>query len=115
MTDQIVFFQRKDRVTESSQHAINVTFRDRESVANDTPTNVYYKVTDLGTGDVVVDWTSVSADDEITLTLTPAQNALRCKSEPYELREVAVAADYGLSTQFVGTVRYRIDNIEAIS
>lgn len=115
MTDQIVFFQRKDHVTESSQHTISVTFKDRATVANVIPTNIRYKVTDLGTGDVVVDWSSVSPDDEITLTITPTQNALRCQGEPYEIREVSVAADYGLSGQFIDSVRYRIDNVHAVS
>lgn len=113
MTDQIVFFQRKDHVKEGSAHTISVSFRDRATAALTTPTSIKYKVTDLGSGDVVVDWTTVSADDEITLTLTPANNALRSQCEPYEVREVAVKADDGLSTQFIDTVSYRVENTQA--
>jgi hypothetical protein len=115
MTDQIVFFQRKDHVRESSQHTINVSFRNRATAALTIPTNIRYKITDLGTGYVVLDWTSVSADDEITLTITPTQNALQCQGQPYEVREVAVAADYGLSTQFIDSITYRVENLAAVT
>lgn len=113
MADQIVFFQRKDHVKEGSQHVIAVSFRDRATAALTTPTSIKYKVTDLRSGDVVTDWITVSADDEITLTITPTENALRCQGEAYETREVAVAADYGLATQFIDTVCYRVENTAA--
>lgn len=114
MVDQVVFFQRKDHANEGSQHVLSVTFRDRATVANVVPTNIRYKITDTKTSDVVLDWTAVSPDDEITLTITPTQNALRCQGNTYEMREVAVAADYGLSTQFIGAVTYRLDNVAAV-
>jgi hypothetical protein len=115
MTDQIVFFQRKDHVRESSKHTINVSFRDRATAALTTPTTIHYKITDLGTGYVVLDWTSVSAGDEITLTITPTQNALQSQCEPYEVREVAVKANSGLSTQFIDSVTYRVENLAAVT
>jgi hypothetical protein len=115
MVDQVVFFQRKDHVRESSQHTINVSFKTRSTAALTIPTNIRYKITDVHTGYVVLDWTAVSADDEITLTITPTQNALQNQDRTYEIREVAVAADYGLSTQFIDTVTYRIDNVMAVT
>lgn len=112
MADQIVFFQRKDHVKEGSSHTINVSFRARATAALSVPTSIKYKITDVS-GYVVLDWTSVSAASAITLSITAAQNALRCQSNAYEVREVAVKADDGLSTQLVDTVCYRVENIAA--
>src|SRR5688500_8626351 len=111
MTDQIVFFQRKDHIRESSQHVLSVSFRDRATAALVTPTNIRYRVDDLSSGVAILDWTAVSADDEITLTITPTQNALQCQDKAYEVRQVTVAADYGLSGQYLDSVTYRIDNL----
>ena len=115
MTDQIVFFQRKDRVKESSQHVLSVTFRDRATAANVTPTNIRYRIDDLNSGQAVLDWTSVSADDEITITITPTQNALRDQSRVCEVREVVVAADYGLATQYIDSVQYTLENLRGVT
>jgi hypothetical protein len=115
MTDQIVFFQRKDHVKQGSQHVIGVTFRDRETASNVTPTNIRYRIDDLTTGSAVVDWTSVSADDEIEITVTPTQNAMQDECHDREVRQVVVAADYGLSSQFIDSVEYVVENVWNVS
>jgi hypothetical protein len=115
MIDQIVFFQRKDHVKESSQHVVGVKFKQRSDASLQTPTNIYYKLTDLWSGATVLDWTSVSADDEIDITITATQNALRDQCRDYEVRELAVAANYGLADQFVDTVTYRLENTAAVT
>jgi hypothetical protein len=113
-SDQIVFFQRKDHIREASQHIVNVTFRDRATAANVTPTNIRYRIDDLTTGVVVLDWTAVSADDEIAITITPTQNALQCQGRD-SLRELTVAADYALATQFVDSVRFTLENLQGVT
>lgn len=110
-SDQIAFYQRKDHIREKSRHVITVTFRDRATAANVTPTNVYYRLDDLTTGIEIVDWTSVSTDDELNITITPTQNELKDQSHQYETRELSVAADYGLSTQFIESVTFQIENL----
>jgi hypothetical protein len=113
--DQIAFFQRKDHVRESSQHVISVTFRDREAIANVTPTNVYYRIDDLTTGAQVLDWTSVSADDELDITITASQNEMQDQCNTREMRQVVVAANYGLATQYVDSVEYMVENLVGIT
>lgn len=115
MTDQIVFYQRKDHVREKSQHVLNVTFRDRATVLNVTPTNVHYRIDDLTNCRTILDWTTVSPDDEITLTITPTQNELQCQGNREEKRQVTVAADYGLSTQYMDSVCFDVENIHGVS
>jgi hypothetical protein len=114
MTDQIVFYQRKDHVREKSQHVLNVTFRDRATVANVTPTNIRYRIDDLTNCATILDWTAVSPDDEITLTITPTQNELQSQCNREEKRQVTVAADYGLSSQFMDSVCFDVENIRGV-
>lgn len=115
MIDQIVFFQRKDHIRESSQHTLDVKFKQRSDASLQVPTNIRYRIDDLTTGVAVLDWTSVSADDEITLTITPTQNAMQDQCNRKEVREVVVAADYGLSTQYLGSVTYEVENLRGVS
>lgn len=115
MTDQIVFFQRKDHIREGSQHVVTVTFRDRATAANVTPTNVYYRIDCLTTGAEILDWTTVSTDDELSITVTPTENALQDQCNGKELRELTVAADYALSTQFIDAITYELENLRGVS
>jgi hypothetical protein len=115
MADQIVFFQRKDHVKQGSQHVVAVTFRDRETAANVTPTNVYYRLDDLTTGVAILDWTSVSADDEIEITVTPTQNALQDECHDREVRQLVVAADRGLATQYMDSAEFVVENLRNVS
>lgn len=114
MTDQIVFFQRKDHIREGSQHTVAVSFKDRSTAALVVPTNIRYRIDDLTTGAAVLDWTAVSADDEITITITATQNALQWQGRD-SVRELTVAADYGLSTQFIDSVRFTLENLQGVT
>jgi hypothetical protein len=115
MTDQVVFFQRKDHIREKSKHVIGVKFKTRSTAALTTPTNVYYRIDCLTTGNEILTWTSVSTDDELDITITPTQNALQDQGNDYETRELTVAANYGLSTQFVESVTFQVENLRGVS
>lgn len=115
MPDQIVFFQRKDHIREASQHVVSVKFRDRATVALVVPTNISYRIDCLTTGAQIADWTSVSADDEIDITITPTQNALQDQCNARECRQLTVAADFGLATQFMDSVTFELENLQGVS
>jgi len=115
MIDQIVFFQRKDHIREGSQHVITAKFKDRSSAALVVPTNIRYRLDDLRSGTTVLDWTSISADDEITITITATQNALQDQFQREEVRELVLAVDYGLSTQYIDSITYTLENIHGVT
>ena len=115
MIDQIVFFQRKDHIREASQHVVDVKFKQRSDATLVVPTNVSYRIDCLTTGVAILDWTSVSADDEVSITITPTQNALRDQCNARETRQLTVAADYGLSGQFLDSVSFELENVRGVS
>lgn len=114
-SDQIVFFQRKDHVREKSQYIVTATFRDRATAAVVTPTNVKYRIDDVLSGVAVLDWTTATAASTVTLTITPTQNALQDQCNISELRQLSVAADYGLTTQFIEAVTFSVENVRGVT
>ena len=114
MIDQIVFYQAKDHIREKSQHVITAKFKDRSTAALVVPTNIRYRIDCLTTGITVLEWASVSADDEITLTITASQNAIQDQGKAYETKELTVAADYGLATQYTESVTYQVENLRGV-
>jgi hypothetical protein len=115
MTDQITFSLSKDCWKERSQFVVGVRFRDRSADDEVTPTNVKYRLDCLSTGQVVLDWTSVSPGETVNITVTPDQNAIVSDCNAHERKQLMVAADYGLSTQFVDAIDYEITNLRGLT
>lgn len=114
-SDQIAFFQRKDHIREASKHVITASFRDRATAAAVTPTNVKYRIDNLTTGTVVLDWTTATAASDVSITITPTQNALQDQSNLTETRQLSVAADYALSTQFIDAITFELENLRGVT
>ncbi len=89
-------------VTEGS--SLRVTVRPlNTNLAAVTPTTMRYRIADLLQGAAVLDWTSLTPDTAVTVTVTAAQNALRnglCR----ERRQLIVEA-----TDADGTLRNTLD------
>lgn len=115
MTDQIVYTFRKDHISEGSRLPVTARFRDRATAADVTPTNVYYRINCLTTGVVILDWTSVTPGTEVIIAITPTQNTLQNQCNVRERKQLIVAADYGLSTQYTEPVEYTVENLCGVS
>lgn len=111
MTDQIVFVYRKDRWKENSRVPVTARFLDRASADEVTPTNVRYRLDCLTTGKQIADWTSATPGETVNITITPTQNAMQSDCNVRERKQLTVAADYGLSTEFRESLVYEIENI----
>lgn len=109
--DQIAFQTQKDVLKEGSRLVANVNFRDRTTAAAVSPTNVRYRLDCLSSGAELLGWTAASPSSTVTLTITPALNAIQHESSKRETKQLTVAADYGLSTQYIETYEYEIINL----
>ena len=107
MTDQIAF-QGPYETNERS--AIAITARFRASGADTTPTNVYWRLDDAG-GCQIQDWTSVTADDEVSITIGAGLNAILNCFRLSEAKILTVMADRGLAGQFSAAYRYDVKNL----
>lgn len=113
-TDQIAISVPRDRWKEQSQVIATAKFRDRGTSLPVTPTNVRYRLDCLTTGAVLQDWTAVTTGTSVNLTLTPTNNRIMNNCNPWERKQLSVAADYGLTTQFVESTTYDVTNIRGL-
>jgi hypothetical protein len=115
MIDQIAIQIAKDHVRERSQLVATAYFRQRSDASAQTPTNVRYRLDDLTSGCQILDWTSATPGTSATITITPDQNAMHSQCNTRERRQLSVAADYGLSTQYVESIEYDVENVQGIT
>lgn len=108
--DQIVFRFPRDRIKERSALTVVARFRDRATDADVTPTNVSYRIDNLSNGAEILDWTSIATGTTVSIVTTPDQNECKVRDE-WQRNLLTVAADYGLSTQYVETFEYEIRNL----
>lgn len=113
--DQITFTLRKDSWKEQSQFVVGARFRDRALDDEVTPTNVKYRLDCLTTGVNLLDWTSVTPGETVSITITPTQNAIQNGCNAHERKQLMVAADHGLATQFVESIDWEITNLQGLS
>ncbi len=74
------------------------------------PTSLQYRVDNPATGTQITDWTTVSADDEVTITLNGSAQLLSDQCNPEEPRQITVRANTGLSTQCQQSYRWAVVN-----
>ena len=109
MADTVAIQIPKPRVQEGSSFTATAYFR--AAGAASTPTNVYYRLDNLTTGEAIADWTSVTAAGNVSISITATHNAIRSQCNRYERMQLTVAADHGLSTQVRETATWDLENI----
>lgn len=112
-TDTVAIQLPKPRVKEGSAFTATAYFR--EAGAAVTPTNVYYRIDNLSTGENIADWTSVTAASNVSISVTSTHNALRSQSNSFERLQLSVDADHGLSTQVRESVLYEVENVRGVT
>jgi len=111
MADQIAIRIPRTTWQEGSGFTATANFRARSTGAASTPTTVHYRVDCLTTLRQLADDTSVSTDDEVSIAITGTHNAIQNDCNDYEIKQLTVIADRGLSTQHVERVTWRVDNV----
>lgn len=101
---------------EDSVFTLGVKFWDdsAEPWVTNVPTTVKYRVDCLTTGVAMVNWTTVSPASSVSISIPVAAQAVNQEVNWREKRQVTVKANDGLSTQYLGTFTYYVENNEAI-
>lgn len=108
---QIAFQIPKTKWQEGSAFPLPVYLRLRSSGAAATPTTIHYRIDCLTTGTELVDETSVSAASNFTISVTGTHNAIQNDGNDYEVKQLTVTTDVGLSTQHRESVQWRVTNL----
>lgn len=109
MVDTVAIQIPRPRVNEGSSFVATAFFR--EDGDESTPTNVYYAIHNLTTGETVQDWASVSAAANVSISVTAAHNAISSQCNRAEKRQLTVDADHALATQVRESVVYEVENV----
>lgn len=111
MADQIAILIPKTAWQEGSAFTASVNLRTRSSGAASTPTSLKYRIDCLTTGREVADWTSAAASSSASISITGTHNAILSDANDYEIKQLTVMADDGLSTQHRESRRWRVENL----
>jgi hypothetical protein len=77
MADTVSIQIPKPRVKEGSSFTATAYFR--AAGAASTPTNVYYRIDNLTTGETIADWASIGTAGNISVSITATHNAISSK------------------------------------
>jgi hypothetical protein len=109
MADTVSIQIPRPKVKEGSSFTATAYFR--ASGAASTPTNVYYRIDSLTTGENIADWTSVSAAGNVSISITATHNAIRNQCNRMEKLQLTVDADHDMSTQVRESVSWEVENV----
>lgn len=104
----------RGQVNEKSSFSVLVNVlddSDREGWVLQVPTSLKYRLDCLSTNAVILDWTSLAADDETTLAITADQNRIQSDCNEYERKQLTVKCNDGLSTQYQETWTWQVKNL----
>lgn len=104
----IYFSTPTRKINERSAMSITARFRDRSAGTDVTPTNCKYRLD--GECGQVTDWTALTPGTTATISLTSSQTAISNDARALEQMTLSVAADYGLSTQFIESMTFQVRN-----
>lgn len=109
--DVIAISIPETRVNEGSSFTATAAFRTRSTAAATTPTTVHYRIDCMTTGTELSALTSVSAASSVSLSITGTHNAIQNDGNDYEVKQLTVVTDSGLSTQQTEAVQWRVENL----
>lgn len=92
----------------NERSAVTIVARFRNDSGDVTPTNVKYRLD--GECGEILGWTAGTPGTTLTITLTPEQTAILNDTRSSEAKYLAVAADYGLTGQFIEVFRIDVRN-----
>ena len=113
--DLIYFKTTSDDIRERSANTIRAAFRDQSTKTNVVPTNIFYRLDDDGTGQVLLDWTSKAVPtlpiNYVDIVMTGEQNRILIDARETERKTLSVMVNRGLATQFVASFSYSVRNL----
>lgn len=98
------------RHKERSSFTATVYFRSSADAA-EAPTTAHYRIDDLTTRTVILDWTALSAAASISIAVKSAENKIVNDRNNWERRQITVAADKDTVTETRDIAQWLVENI----
>ena len=101
-------------VNEGTTSYVTASFYDNNDVLA-VPTTIQYRIDCLTNNQQVKDWTSVTADSAVTITISSTENALINQRQSTETRVVTIKATYGSGDEVTEEYQYGVTNLNFIT
>lgn len=103
----------RNQVNESSALTLTAKVWDdsTETWTAQVPTTLRYRIDCNTTGTEVLGWTSITADDVNTISITATQNAIQNDCNEFEEKQLTLQANAGLATQYQNIFAYQVKNL----
>lgn len=116
MADQIEIHIPDTIVPEETTFTATCYFRTRSTSAASIPTTIHYRVDCLTTRTQITDWTLVSTPAAArTVVVTTTENQIIDDGHNWEVKQLTVKADDGLSTQVIKPIQWKVRNLVGIT
>lgn len=80
-----------------------------------SPLTARYRIDCLTTGKAIVEWTAVTATQEIDIEVAPETNVIQSSNNPRERKQMVVQSNHGTSTQSVQTSEWDVKNLQGVT
>ena len=113
---KITFRANTSRNQVNEKSALTITVKvwddsDSEAWVAQIPTSLKYRLDCLATGNTILDWTTLSADDVTTLAITAEQNKIQNDCNEFEKKQLTVKCNDALDTQYQEAYTWDVKNV----
>lgn len=103
----------RPRVFENESFTVHAQFRNGSASA--TPDSVRYRIDCLETGEVLQDWTTVTASSQVYIPIAASINEPKLRQSLFERKQLTVEANDSLATAHRDKLIYRVENIRQMT
>jgi hypothetical protein len=101
MADQAQLYIPVDRVPEGANFTATVNFKDAASATASAPATVHYRIDCLTTNTKVLDWTSVTPGDSVSIVIAGSYSAIVTSTNAEERKQLTVAGDKATASECI--------------
>jgi hypothetical protein len=106
----------RNEVQEDSAFTLTAKFYDdaADPWTLSAPTTVRYRIDDVSGGAQIRDWTTVTTGTSVSIVITSTDNAIQQDYRTCERKQITIQANAGLTTQYVDTFHWVVNNVQGI-
>jgi hypothetical protein len=111
MADRASLYIPVDITADGDNFTATIQFFDEASGVLTAPTTVEYRIDCLTNDHKVLDWTSVTTGDTVSIAVAGTYNTIITAANSFERKQITVCADRGLTFQCIDQKQWLCKNL----
>jgi hypothetical protein len=112
MSDVAVLYIPFEKTRDGDNFTADAQFRDSASGELSAPGSVDFRIDCITNNQEVLDWTSVTADDTVSIAIASLYNAIITTTNASEIKQLTVTGDRGQTFQCTAQKRWTVVNLD---